>query len=123
MLCVEPRSSWIHCGSPKALAQRVVVALPSTARLGVVLAFSLDEEVAGLLSAMLVVPQPPVTGVLVRVGVLVGPEGVFVTVGVRVGVFVGPAGVFVRVGVLVGPAVQLVLANNCLAATLQLTPF
>lgn len=50
----------------------------------------------------------------VRVGVLVGPPGVFVRVGVGVnvgvllGVLVGPPGVFVRVGVLVGPAGVLV---------------
>ena len=56
-----------------------------------------------------------IVAVGVRVGVLVGPPGVFVRVGVAVnvgvlvregvavGVFVGPPGVFVRVGVLVGP--------------------
>lgn len=50
-----------------------------------------------------------IVGVGVRVGVLVGPPGVFEGVGVlvgvevlvRVGVFVGPRGVLVGVGVLV----------------------
>src|SRR5687768_2422720 len=45
---------------------------------------------------------PPVTAVGVRVGVALGPIGVFVRVAVRVGVRVGPMGVFVRVGVRVG---------------------
>ena len=40
-------------------------------------------------------------GVFVRVGVLLGPTGVFVLVGVRVGVLVGPVGVYVRVNVAV----------------------
>src|SRR5688572_4052735 len=94
MIYEVPKSIWIHCGSLKALAQRVVVALPSTARFGVVPAFSLEEEVATLPSAILVVPQPVGTGVLVTVGVrvrvAVGPMGVLVRVAVRVGVFVGP---------------------------------
>src|SRR5258706_8058705 len=87
MLCVEPRSIWIHCGSLKALDQRVP-ALPSTARLGVVPAFSLEDEVAVLLSAIFVVPQPAATGV-----------GVFVSVGVFV---IAPA-VLVKVGGFVAP--------------------
>src|SRR5687768_2882696 len=93
MVCVEPRSIWIHCGSEARLDQRVVVALPSTARFGVVPAFSLEEEVATLPSAMLVVPQPAaevLVTVGVRVRVAVGPMGVLVRVAVRVGVFVGP---------------------------------
>src|SRR5258706_13269520 len=85
MLCVEPRSIWIHCGSLAALAQRVPP-LPSTARLGVVPAFSLDKEVAVLLSAILVVPQPAaVVAVDVRVGVRVAAARGFVREGVRVG--------------------------------------
>src|SRR5690349_16861896 len=93
MLVVAPRSIWIHCGSEARLDQRVPVALPSTARLGVVPAFSLEEEVATLLRAILVVPQPAATGVLVRVAV--GPMGVLVRVAVGptrvlVLVFVGP---------------------------------
>src|SRR5258706_3012602 len=103
MFCAEPRSIWIHCGSEAALDQRVP-ALPSTARLGVVPAFSLDEEVAVLLSATLFVPQPVevvdvTVDVKVRVGVRVGPVGVLV----RVGVLVTAATVFVRVGVFVAP--------------------
>src|SRR5688500_16839845 len=75
MFAVAPRSTRIHCGSLKRLAQRVVV-LPSTARLGVKAAVSFEEEVAGLFSARLVL----VPGVLVRVGV--GPMGVLVRVAV-----------------------------------------
>src|SRR5690348_9235371 len=97
MLCVEPRSIWIHCGSAARLDQRVP-ALPSTARLGVVPAFSFDEEVAVLLSAMLVVPQPAAV-------VAVGPTGVLVIVGVRVSVAVGPTAVLVRVAV--GPPARV----------------
>src|SRR5688572_14922084 len=94
----------IHCGSLKALAQRVVVVLPSTARLGVKAVVSFEEEVAGLFSARLV----PVPGVAVRVLVAVGPVAVFVRVGVRDGVWVGPVAVLVRVGVRVGPVTVLV---------------
>src|SRR5258705_290613 len=43
---VAPRSTWIHCGSLKALDQRVP-ALPSTAAPAGKAAFSLDEAVAG----------------------------------------------------------------------------
>src|SRR5262249_44834207 len=39
--------TWIHCGSLKALDQRVPLRLPSTARSGVVPTFSLDEALAG----------------------------------------------------------------------------
>src|SRR5256885_992263 len=53
---VEPRSTWIHCGSLQALAQRVPV-LPSTAFAATYPAPSLDEAVAGRLAARLVVPQ------------------------------------------------------------------
>src|SRR5947207_1855787 len=98
MLWVEPRSIWIHCGSLARLDQRVPVALPSTARLGVVPAFSFDEDVAVLLSAILVVPQPAAV-------VAVGPTGVLVMVGVRVRVAVGPTGVLVRVAV--GPPARV----------------
>ena len=41
IVCVEPRSTWIHCGSLKALDQRVPV-LPSVAPLAGVPAFSVD---------------------------------------------------------------------------------
>src|SRR5919204_433583 len=44
--CVEPRSTWIHCGSENALDQRVP-ALPSTAAEAGVPAFSVEEAVAG----------------------------------------------------------------------------
>ena len=44
--CDAPRSTWIHCGSLKALDQRVPL-LPSTAFAGPKLAFSVDELVAG----------------------------------------------------------------------------
>src|SRR6185436_412756 len=91
--CVAPRSTWNHCGSLGLLDQRVEV-LPSTPWLGGKPARD-EEAVAGLFSARLEL----LPGVGVRVGVLVGPEGVFVLVGV----FVAAPGVFVRVGVLVGP--------------------
>jgi hypothetical protein len=42
-----PRSTWSHCGSEKALDQRVPVVLPSTAADAGVPAFSVDEAVAG----------------------------------------------------------------------------
>src|SRR5689334_20545267 len=80
MVAVEPRSTWIHCGSDAALDQRVP-ALPSTPLAQGVPAFSTDEQVTALFSARL----PPGTGVLVRVAV--GPTAVFV----------GAMGVFVRV--------------------------
>src|SRR5688500_9851929 len=105
MFMVEPRSTWIHCGSAARLDQRVPVALPSTARFGVVPAFSLEEEVATLLSATLVVPQPAGTEVFVTVGVrvrvAVGPTAVLVRVAVRVAV-APTTGVLVRVDVDVG---------------------
>ena len=47
IVAVPPRSTWIHCGSPKALDQRVP-ALPSTAADAAKAAFSADEAVAGL---------------------------------------------------------------------------
>src|SRR5262245_61777058 len=53
-----PRSIRIHCGSLKPLDQRVP-ALPSTALAGPSEAFSLDDEAAGLLRAMLAPPPPP----------------------------------------------------------------
>src|SRR5215470_18339775 len=46
-LTVEPRSTWIHCGSLNADDQRVPV-LPSTAAEAGKVAFSVDEAVAGL---------------------------------------------------------------------------
>src|SRR5262249_41753826 len=59
-LCDEPRSTSSHCGSENALDHRVP-ALPSTALLAGKVAFSSEEAVAVLFSAMLVVPQvvPP----------------------------------------------------------------
>src|ERR1700742_3560968 len=53
-----PRSTCSHCGSENALDQRVPV-LPSTAAEAGKLAFSVDEAVAVLFSATLVVPQVP----------------------------------------------------------------
>src|SRR5258707_15779859 len=105
MLCVEPRSIWIHCGSLAALLQRVV-ALPSTARLGVVPAFSFEDDVAVLARAMLAVPQPAGTGV----GVLVrgGGLGIAAVVLVRGGGLVIAAAVLVRVGVFCIAAAVLV---------------
>src|SRR4249920_2318309 len=47
MATVAPRSIWIHCGSEKALAQRVP-ALPSTAFVAAVPPFSTEEAVTGL---------------------------------------------------------------------------
>src|SRR5579859_7422586 len=61
MLCVAPKSTCSHCGSLKALDQRVV-RLPSTARFAVVPPFSTDEAVAVLLSATFVVPQAAAAG-------------------------------------------------------------
>src|SRR5687768_14704699 len=51
-----PRATWIHCGSADALAQRVPV-LPSNADAAGVPAFSVDDAVAVLPCAVLVVPQ------------------------------------------------------------------
>src|ERR1041384_5068615 len=53
-----PRSTYIHCGSLNALAQRVPV-LPSNAALAGVPAPSDDAAVAGRPCAALAVPQPP----------------------------------------------------------------
>ena len=53
---VRPRSTSSHCGSEKALDQRVPV-LPSTALEAGKLAFSVEDAVAVLPCAMLVVPQ------------------------------------------------------------------
>jgi len=39
-----PRSTWIHCGSLKALDQRVPVVLPSNAAAAGVPAFSSDDD-------------------------------------------------------------------------------
>src|SRR3954454_2293173 len=46
MVAAAPRSSWTHCGSLHALAQRVLVSPSSTALAGVPL-FSSDDAVAG----------------------------------------------------------------------------
>src|SRR5262245_6330555 len=59
--CDEPRSTSSHCGSEKALDQRVPV-LPSNASCAGVPAFSVDEAVPVLFSAAFVVPQPPPLG-------------------------------------------------------------
>src|SRR6516164_751539 len=56
MLCVLPRSTSSHCGSEKALDQRVPV-FPSTAFDAGKPEFSSDEAVAGRFRAMFVVPQ------------------------------------------------------------------
>jgi hypothetical protein len=82
MLMLEPRSTSSHCGSVAALAQRVPV-LPSKAADAGVPAFSVEEVVAVLLRATLVVPQPVVEGGAVAV------EGCAVGVGVEGG-GVGP---------------------------------
>src|ERR1700743_3361813 len=58
MLWEEPRSTSSHCGSENALDQRVPV-LPSTAADAGELPFFVDEAVAVLFSATLVVPQVP----------------------------------------------------------------
>src|SRR5258705_5887653 len=59
--CVEPRSTCNHCGSLKALDQRVPV-LPSTAAEAGEPAFSTVELVAGRFNAALAVPPPPPVG-------------------------------------------------------------
>ena len=56
MLCDEPRSTSSHCGSENALDHLGPV-LPSTASAAGVPAFSVEEAVAVLFSATLVVPQ------------------------------------------------------------------
>src|SRR6185437_7039925 len=58
MLCDEPRSTSSHCGSEKALDQRVAV-LPSVASAAGVPAFSVEEAVVVLFSATSVVPHVP----------------------------------------------------------------
>src|SRR5713101_8958453 len=63
---LEPRSTSSHCGSENALDQRVPV-LPSTAAEAGKPAFSVEEAVAVLFSAILVVPQPPLPPPLGRV--------------------------------------------------------
>src|SRR5258706_3998634 len=103
---VAPRSTWIHCGSLKALDQRVPV-FPSTALPGTRVVFSLDEEVAGLFSARFgfELPVGVTVGVLVRVAVGVGVFVKQAQVGVSVGVSVG-------VGVLVGGVPALPKTRN-----------
>ena len=59
MVAVAPRSTCSHCGSLKALDQRVPV-FPSTAAAAGVLAFSVEDAVAGWFSARL----PPVHAVV-----------------------------------------------------------
>jgi hypothetical protein len=56
MVCDEPRSTWIHCGSLNALDQRVA-ALPSTAALAGVSADSELDAVAVRPWAASAVPQ------------------------------------------------------------------
>src|SRR6185437_9958198 len=56
MLVDAPRSTSSHCGSEKALDQRVPV-LPSVAPAAGVPAFSVEEAVVALFSATSVVPQ------------------------------------------------------------------
>src|SRR5580700_1068844 len=58
MAWLEPRSTSSHWGSEKALDQRVPV-LPSTASAAGVPAFSVEDAVAVLFRARLVVPQVP----------------------------------------------------------------
>src|SRR5689334_14889838 len=70
MVWVLPRSTCSHCGSLKALDQRVPV-LPSTALPAAVPAFSCDEAVAGRPCARFVVPQPPPLDWTVQVNVAV----------------------------------------------------
>src|ERR1700704_2796480 len=55
---LDPRSTCSHCGSLKALDQRVAV-LPSTAAEAGVPAFSVDDAVAGWFRAAAVGLQPP----------------------------------------------------------------
>src|SRR5258708_11341999 len=55
---LDPRSTCSHCGSLKALDQRVPV-LPSKAAEAGVPAFSIDDAVAGWACAPFAVPQPP----------------------------------------------------------------
>src|SRR6202035_363684 len=69
MVWVEPRSTSSHCGSERALDQRVP-RLPSTAFDAGNVAFSSEDAVAGWFSARLVVPQaaPGARGVGGRAG-------------------------------------------------------
>src|SRR5687767_3093745 len=97
MVWVEPRSTRIHCGSLKALDQRVP-GLPSTARLARVPPFSSEEERAGLLSARLA--EVAAVGVALDVGVGTTGVGVAVPVVVGMGVLVGQLAQTVGVGSL-----------------------
>src|ERR1035437_8876116 len=110
MLMFDPRSTSSHCGSLAADDQRVPV-LPSTAAEAGVPAFSIDDAVAVLLSATLVVPQPAGVPVGVPVGVAVavavggGPDRAVhahVATGARDGQSLDTAGAGGR-GVDVGP--------------------
>src|SRR5579859_6531436 len=58
---VAPRSSWIHCGSEKALDHRVPV-LPSTALPGGNAPLSVDDAVAGTPRALSVAVSHDVVG-------------------------------------------------------------
>src|SRR5712664_2315975 len=58
MVWLAPRSTCSHCGSENALDQRVPV-FPSTAAEAGVPAFSVDDAVAGWLSAALVATHVP----------------------------------------------------------------
>src|SRR5450755_3219106 len=80
---VEPRSASSHCGSEKALDQRVP-RLPSTAFEAGEPAFSSEEAVAVLFSARFVVPQvPPPPAVTVQLNEA-DPEAPVVSLAVTV---------------------------------------
>src|ERR1700676_4341396 len=79
----EPRSTSSHCGSEKALDQRGP-GLPSTAAEAGKPAFSSEDAVAALFSAMLVVPQvPPPPAVTVQLNEA-DPEAPVVSLAVTV---------------------------------------
>src|ERR1039457_1252622 len=65
---VEPRSTCSHCGSENALDQRVPV-FPSVAAAAGVPAFSVEDAVVGLFSAILVAAQPPLPEFTVQLNV------------------------------------------------------
>src|ERR1035437_9515231 len=79
---VEPRSTSSHCGSEKALDQRVP-RLPSTALDAGKPAFSSEEAVAVLFSARFVVPQVPPPAVTVQLNEA-DPEAPVVSLAVTV---------------------------------------
>ncbi len=63
IVCVVPRSTWIHCGSLNALDHRVLV-LPSVAFVAGVPAFSVEEAVVGRPWARSVPPPVEAVGVV-----------------------------------------------------------